>query len=189
VEAAAPAGAPSGTLDRVEHPRPVSPIAAPTDLSAAWRREVGEFRAREQRRRHPLGIHVGDPGRWRGSTELPWPEPRWHDAGVRVDVVTALLARIDPTVVAASGWLTRPGVPELHDADLDWYAAAVRGFGAHDVTLTGFRAVTRTGWIDVVTGERRVWKRLRLGPSARGARRTRPRPVEGGAAGPGTRVD
>jgi hypothetical protein len=156
----------------------VSRLPAAPDADAAWRREVGEFRAREQRRRHPLGVHIGEPAGWRESLELPWPEPRWHDAGLRVDVVGALLGRTASEVVAASGWLTRPGVPELHDADLEWYAAAVRGFGAHDVTLTGFRAVTRTGWIDVVTGERRVWKRLRLGPGARGPRRPGRRPVD-----------
>jgi hypothetical protein len=167
-------GAATGRLARVEPPPPAS-SSAPIDVAAAWRREVGQFRAREQRRRHPLGIHVGDPAGWRESVELPWPEPRWHDAGVRADVVTALLARTAPRVLAASCWLTRPGVPELHDADLEWYAAAVRGFGAHDLTLTGFRAVTRTGWIDVVTGERRAWRRLRLGPGARGPRRPGPR--------------
>ena len=148
---------------------------------AAWRREVGGFRASEQRRRHPLGIHVGEPGGWRTTVELPWPEPRWRDSGLRTDVVTALLAHTDPaTVVAAHGWITRPGVPELHDADLAWFAAAVRGWGAHGVALTGFHAVTRTGWVDVVTGEHRVWKRLRLGPGARGPRR--PRERRGGRA-------
>jgi hypothetical protein len=107
------------------------------------------------------------------SVALPWPEPRWHDAGVRLDVVTALLARTDPAVATAHGWITRPGVPELHDADLDWYAVAVRGWGVHGVALTGFHAVTRTGWVDVLTGERRAWKRLRLGPGARGNSRPR----------------
>ena len=148
------------------------------DPRAAWRREVGDFRFREQRRRHPLGVHVGEPTDWRESLELPWPEPRWHDSGLRDDLVTALLSRTDPaSVVTAHAWITRPGVPELHDADLVWYAAAVRGFGAHGVGLTGFLAVTRTGWVDVATGDRRAWKRLRLGPGARGRRRPRAVPT------------
>jgi hypothetical protein len=50
----------------------------------------------------------------------------------------------------------------LHDYDVAWHAAAQRSFGAHEVELLGFRAVTRSGWIDVRTGERRTWKRLRL---------------------------
>ena len=120
------------------------------------------------------------PGGWRESLELDWPEPRWHDDGLRVDLVARLLSRTDPdTVAAAYGWITRPGVPELHDADLAWYAAAAAGFAAHRVRLTGFLAVTRTGWVEVATGEARTWKRLRLGPGARGRRR--PRRTAGGA--------
>lgn len=140
------------------------------------------FRAGEQRRRHPLGIHVGEPGAWRESVELAWPEPRWHDGGLRRDVVAGLVARTDTAVTRAHGWITRPGVPELHDADLAWYAAAVHGCGVHGVVLTGFHAVTRTGWVDVVTGECRAWRRLRLGPGARGPRRPRRTPgTEAGA--------
>ena len=149
---------------------PSIPCAA-QEPHGAWHREVGTFRAGEQRRRHPLGVHVGEPAGWRESVELAWPEQQWYDGGLRVDVVTALLRRTAPDVGAAHGWITRPGVAELHDADLAWYAAAVRGWDASGVVLTGFRAVTRTGWIDVVTGERRTWKRLRLGPGARGPRR------------------
>ena len=167
----------------MEQPQPDASTASPTDPRAALRREVGEFRAREQRRRHPLTLHLGEPAGWRESVELPWPEPRSYDSGLRVDLWASLLARTGPGVVAASGWLTRPGVAELHDADLSWYAAAVRGFGAHGVALTGFYAVTRTGWIDVVTGDRRTWKRLRLGPGARGGRR--PRNAAGATGTPG----
>jgi hypothetical protein len=144
--------------------------AAREDGAAAWRREVGEFRARERRRRHPLGVHVGVAGGPRESAEVPWPEPRWLDAGARLDVVTALLTRTDPVLTVAHGWITRPGVPEPHDADLGWYAAAQHGWAAHGLVLSGFWAVTRTGWVDVVTGEHRAWKRLRLGPGARGGR-------------------
>jgi hypothetical protein len=32
----------------------------------------------------------------------------------------------------------------------------------HGRPLDGFYVITRTGWRDVRTGERRVWKRLRL---------------------------
>ena len=146
-----------------------------TDLLGAWRREVGAFRSAEQRRRHPLGLHVGAPDGGRESVELPWPEPDWYDAGLRLDVVAGLLGRVDPAVEAAHGWITRPGVPELHDADLAWCAAARHGWDVHGIVLVGFRAVTRTGWVDVLSGERRSWKRLRLGPGARGPRRPRPR--------------
>ena len=165
-------------------PAVTTPSAVPTgdavDPRAAWRREVGELRAREQRRRHPLGVHVGEPGGWREQVELPWPEPAWHDAGLRLDVVVALLDRTDPALTGTHTWLSRPGSPALHDADLAWHAAAVHGCGVHGRALSGFHALTRTGWIDVVTGERREWKRLRLGPGARGPRR--PRTVREGRA-------
>ena len=156
----------AGTLLSVTQP----PAQVPPDPRAPWRREVGEFRAREQRRRHPLGLHLGQPAGWRESLEVPWPEPRWHDSGLRVDLVTGLLSRTGPEVGSAYGWITRPGVSEPHDVDLAWYAAALRGFGAHRVELRGFFTVTRTGWLDVASGERRAWKRLRLGSGARGAR-------------------
>ena len=152
---------------------PAVRIEGLVDPRAAWRREVGEFRAREQRRRHPLGVHVGEPGGWRETVELPWPESSCSDAGLRLDVVTALLGRTDPAVTAAHGWLTRPGAPEVHDADLAWHAAARHAWEVHGLVLSGFHALTRTGWVDVLTGEHRVWKRLRLGPGARGPRRPR----------------
>ena len=172
MDAVRPVRSPSGHTSGVTEPSQV-PTVGDLDPRAAWRREVGAFRAGEQRRRHPLAVQVGVPDGWRESVELPWPEPGWHDHGLRVDVLTALLARTDPAVTEAHGWITRPGVPALHDADCAWYAAAVHGFGVHGVALSGFHAVTRTGWVDVVTGESRAWKRLRLGPGARGPRRPR----------------
>ena len=50
----------------------------------------------------------------------------------------------------------------MHDLDLQWLAAARTAFGMHGRPLEGFYALTRTGWRDVLTGESRVWKRLRL---------------------------
>ena len=139
-------------------PPPAPGHAPPDALPEAWRREVGRFRVAERRRVFPLGVHVGVPGGPRSSLELPWP-PTGLDPGLRFDLVAALLTQgASPAYL----WLTRPGVPELHDEDLDWHAAAVRAFDAHGVALAGVHAVTRTGWLDVVTGGSRSWKRLRL---------------------------
>ncbi|HET6562072.1 MAG TPA: hypothetical protein VFG72_09370 [Marmoricola sp.] len=140
---------------------PCSPAAEPPDADAAFRIEVGRLRARAQRRRFPAELHLGVPGGHRVTLELPA-----ADAGLRLDLLSALLdlwraERGGP----AFGWVVRPGVPTLHDDDLAWYAAAVRAFGALGESPEGFRAVTRTGWLDVVTGESRVWKRLRLARS------------------------
>jgi len=96
------------------------------------------------------------------SWDVPWPHAREQDAGLRFDLADALLSRRgsdEPFV-----WLTRPGTPVPHDLDHGWHAAFLRTAGAHEILLAGFRVVTRTGWYDVVSGERRVWKRLRVSP-------------------------
>ena len=149
----------------------VSKAADPRPETGAdpWRAEVGAFRADERRRRFPMGVHVGTPGGERRTASVPWPVPRGYDAGLRLDLVTALLdgsggegADAAEAPAAASAWVTRPGDPVLHDQDLAWYSAAAHAFAAYDVRLLGFRAVTRSGWLDVASGEHRVWRRLRL---------------------------
>jgi hypothetical protein len=139
------------------------------DQSAAaddqlFRDAVARLRATERRRLFPLSVHVGVPDGAQRGLELAWPVPEEYDAGLRFDVVDALaeglLAEV-PALGAAWGWVVRPGVPQPHDQDLAWFAAVSRVFAAHELTMKGFRAVTRTGWLDVVTGESRTWKRLR----------------------------
>ena len=125
-----------------------------------FRAEVARLRSGERRRTFPLGVHVGMPGATRRGLDVPWPVPGEYDAGVRFDVMCALVDELESR--AAWCWLTRPGVPEVHDVDLAWLSAAVRAFGAHAVELAGFRAVTKTGWLDVTTGESRTWSRLRV---------------------------
>jgi hypothetical protein len=135
----------------------------PDPVASDWRMEVGRFRAREPRRVFPLAVHVGSPGGPRVQVEVPWPVPVSYDAGLRFDLVSALLERWEGNPGGhAFGWLTRPGVPELHDRDLEWHSDTGRAFGGHGLELLGFRAVTRTGWVDVRSGERQVWRRLRL---------------------------
>jgi hypothetical protein len=124
-----------------------------------WREEalwVGSLRPRQGFR---LGVHVGRPDGDRVSLDVPWASAGAQDAGLRFDLADSLLGRRtadDPFV-----WLTRPGTPVPHDLDHGWHAAFTRVAGAHEISLAGFRVVTRTGWYDVATGERRVWKRLR----------------------------
>jgi hypothetical protein len=138
------------------------PPTAPTpdlDVDAAFRLEVGRLRLRDRRRTFPAELRVGRPAGARVSLELP---PA--DVGLRFDLATALLDvwREEHGGGPAYAWVVRPGVPTVHDTDLAWYAATVRAAGAHGLELEGFRAVTRAGWLDVVTGESRVWRRLRL---------------------------
>jgi hypothetical protein len=150
-----------GRLCAVASPPP------PSDLEpAAWRTEVGRFRGSQSRRRFPLTVHVGVPLGPRVAAEVPWPMPPGYDDGLRFDLVDALLdawsGSQSPRPPEGYLWLTRPGVPEPHDVDLLWHAAATRAFAAHDVALVGVLALTRTGWVDVRSGERRGWRRLRL---------------------------
>ena len=130
----------------------------PADVDAAFRLEVGRLRARDRRRTFPAELHVGRPAGPRVSLEVPA-----ADAGLRLDLLGALLdVWREQHGGRAFGWVVRCGVPTPHDVDLAWYAAAVRAFGALGEVPLGFRAVTKAGWLDVVTGESRVWKRLRL---------------------------
>jgi hypothetical protein len=142
---------------------PARPSADPADQ--LFRDEVARLRAAAGLRRFfPLGVHVGAPDGRRRSLELPWPVPREYDAGLRFDVADGLVEGLLtgwPEAEAVWGWVTRPGVPQVHDCDLGWLAALTRAVGAHGRPVAGFRAVTRTGWLDVASGESRTWKRLR----------------------------
>lgn len=84
------------------------------------------------------------------------------DRGLRVQVMCSLLDEHEDDVTDAVVWLVRPGVPELSDLDLEWQSAAGFAFATRDTRPAGFYVVTRAGWLDVRTGESRVWKRLRL---------------------------
>jgi hypothetical protein len=133
----------------------VAPV--PTDL---LRLEVGLLRRRETRRVFDLAVYVGTLGGDRDSVVLARRDLPVVDPGLRVDVVSALLERTEH--VHRTAWLVRPGVPELHDDDLAWLAAAGSAFAMHERPLDAFYALTRYGWLDVRTGTGRSWKRLRI---------------------------
>jgi hypothetical protein len=140
----------------------MSDPAAPNE--GDFREEVDRLRGGERRRIFPVGVHVGVPAGVRRRLEVPWPVPQEYDAGLSFDLLDALvdeLVRGESPSGHAWTWLTRPGVPEVHDCDLGWLAAARRAFCSHGLALAGFRTVTRTGWLDPVTGESRTFKRPR----------------------------
>lgn len=130
------------------------------EIRSLLRTEVGMFRARESRRAFDTSVHVGVLGGPRDSFVERAQDLPAMDAGLRADLVSALVDETGDECRCA--WLTRAGVPELHDVDLAWLAAARIGFGMHGRPLDGFYALTRSGWLDVLTGERQTWKRLRL---------------------------
>ena len=139
------------------HPATPSPAL---DARVLLRREVGRFRARESRRVFDASVYVGVLDGPRDSFTVRAADLPVVDAALRTDVVAALLD--DSPDDWRTAWLVRPGVPEVHDLDLAWLGAAGTAFGMHGRPLEAFYTVTRTGWLDVLTGERRVWKRLRL---------------------------
>jgi hypothetical protein len=178
VEEDPPLSVGTGRLSAVTTPNePLPTTGAKTRTTGRddWRAEVGALRSDERRRRFPMGVHVGTPVGRRRTAEVLWPVPDHYDAGLRLDLLSGLLDaflgadRVATTGPAAGagrwelfGWVTRPGEPVLHDRDLEWYSSAAHAFAAYDVRLLGFRAVTRSGWLDVVNGDHRVWRRLRL---------------------------
>lgn len=131
----------------------------PPGLRAALRQEVGRLRARERRRVFAARVCVGTPAGELVGHEIAARDTAEMDAGLRTDVVARLLEQVPR---ADTMLLLRPGGPYHHDLDLAWYAAARLAFDSAGRGLAGFYAITRTGWLDVVTGERREWKRLRL---------------------------
>jgi len=134
------------------------------DQTQILRQEVAILRAQESRRVFDVAIHVGELGGRRDSfvrtQDTASIDIAAMDIGLRIDVVSSLVGTSAPEAVSA--WVSRPGAPHTHDVDLEWLAAASVAFGMHGRELAGFYAITRSGWLDVRTGEQRVWKRLRL---------------------------
>ena len=135
-----------------------APLAA--DRRLLLREEVGRLRLRESRRVFDPSVHVGVLGGPRTGFVVRAQDLPAVDAALRADVVSSLLAATPREWMTA--WLVRPGTPEPHDADGQWLAAVLTGFGMHNRPLDGCYVLTRTGWRDIRTGESRVWARLRL---------------------------
>jgi hypothetical protein len=137
---------------------PLSALQAPVDrpTHVVLRAATLELVETESRRQFPTAVHAGEPGRRFRHVE----DPPLTDAGLRADVVLALLRA--STVVTARPllWLTRPGELTPHDDDLRWLGPAGWAAGALGMPV-GLVVVTRRGWFDPVSGVRREWRRLR----------------------------
>jgi hypothetical protein len=118
---------------------------------------VLELKEGERRRHFPFTMHVGVPGRSVRHVEDPRSP---SDAGLRADLVLAMLQMTTGLKPRPCAWLTRPGELTLHDGDVPW-ASAVRWAAAATGTPLGLVVVTRRGWFDPETGVRREWRRLR----------------------------
>jgi hypothetical protein len=124
------------------------------DLTAALTGEQRAFvAAAGTRRALPTTCHVGHPGGERVA--LP-AEP----VALRADLVERALDGLRD-LDGACAWLTRGGDLGSTDADLEWFAAARHGFGRHGLDLRAFVVMNRRAWVDLVSGERREWHRVR----------------------------
>jgi len=156
------------------HADAVHVISDPTDVSrptgneqtpalsrrALLRREVGRLRERESRRVFDASLHVGVLGGDRTGFVLRAADRPAMDAGLLLDVASRLVEDSAPAWCTA--WLVRSGVPDRHDLDLQALAAFRAAFAIHGREPDGCYALTRTGWRDLVTDEKRIWSRLRL---------------------------
>jgi hypothetical protein len=111
------------------------------------------------RRSLPTTCHVGRPGGQ--STSLADVD----DASLRADLVERAIDGL-LAVDGACAWVTRGGELGTTDSDIAWFAAARAGFARHGLPMEAFVVVTRKAWVDLVSGERREWRRVRAKPPA-----------------------
>jgi hypothetical protein len=137
-------------------------LVTTTTIAPLLRLEVGRLRAEHSYDRFDTVVHLGRLGGTHSTCKVYRADLPVLDAGTRADVVALLLEEQCDVEGAPSVWLTRPGEPQVQDEDLAWLSAASRAFGSLGRRLEAFWTVTRTGWLDVRTGECRTWKRLRL---------------------------
>ena len=107
-------------------------------------------------RQFPTTIHAGVPGRSVRHVE----DPPVADAGLRADLVLAMLRQAAVRTPHPFLWLTRPGELSPHDDDLRWLGPSRWACAAVGVPV-GLVVVTRRGWFDPVSGVCREWRRLR----------------------------
>ena len=109
------------------------------------------------RRVLPTTCHVGHPAGERVAL------PEVTDQALRTDLVERAIDGLE-TTEGACAWLMRGGELETRDADLGWQAACRQGFARHGLGLPAFVVVTRSAWLDLVSDERRTWRRVRRKP-------------------------
>lgn len=123
------------------------------DTVAGLRRAVLDLRVAHPRGWFAPVLRVGRPeGPYAGHPAAPPP-----DHGAATDLVAALLRRAGDDPVT---WLVRPGDLTTHDLDPRWWTAAQAACAEAGLPCT-FVVVTRSGWWEPATGERRSWRRLR----------------------------
>jgi hypothetical protein len=128
------------------------------------RARVMTLRAATRRRLFPGAVElVAD-----GASAHEGPAAAWCygdepcDHALRVDVLVRLLTDCGCRGLAAVNLVhVRPGPHEASDLDLGWAAAADAAAAISGVEVRTVLVVSRWGWLDLRTGDRRSWVRLR----------------------------
>ena len=134
---------------------------------ARWDVEVRRLKTRSGRHRTlPRLLHVGLPGGARlviplvGTVASSSSAGGPRDDALAADVVTRALDRsAEPGEQQV--WLTRGGTLEAGDDDWRWRAGTTAARGRYGVAPGTFLVVTRHGWVELPSGERRTWTRMR----------------------------
>lgn len=146
-------------------------MSEPTDLDrlAPWlRRRVAELRSSTLRRSFVLSVEVvpvPDPGAPTGpdNRRTRRDDGRPLDRGLRVDLLCRLMAGVESTGTPVVVVVVRPGHHAAHtDEDAAWTGSARAAADICRLPLAGVVTVSRWGWLDLVSGRRRDWKRLRI---------------------------
>jgi hypothetical protein len=135
-------------------------VTSAIDLHARLRLEVAHFRERERRRTFDPALWVGSVGRHRASVAVPSHRLAMVDRQVGAELFAGLLEEAPDGTDTA--WLSRSGPVVVELGDVAAMVAAETAFGSAGRRLAGCYVITREGWVDLRTGERRVWRRLRL---------------------------
>lgn len=118
------------------------------------------FRLADRRRGFDTIVNAGVVGGPRASLVVPRRCEPDLDESVCTDILEALLESAPSPSPAA--WLLRRGTAEPTDLDRCWASAATRTFAIAGLPPPTLHALAREGWIDLRTGQRRTWRRLRL---------------------------
>ncbi len=126
-------------------------------LAAGIKVELREFVSTAGNRRAlPTTCHVGHPG----GEHSRFPHTLVDEASLRADLVERAIDGLAVTD-GACAWMTRGGELGLTDADAEWFTATMTAFARHGLVLPAFFVLNRTGWLDLVSEQRREWTRVR----------------------------
>jgi hypothetical protein len=156
---------------------PADDRRVPVALAGWLRARVLELRETGRRQRFPARLELvstvpGSPAAPPLACRCAVEEV--DDQALRVDLLSRLLATVDlpltepeprtPDRDTAPGIAlvhVRPGLPDPTDSDMAWLAASRCQAGMTAVGVSSAFALTRWGWVELASGERRSWVRLR----------------------------